>query len=83
MSLVAACPERSEYVALTNLQNLAELNVSYAVNFGDGELCLLTNLVNLRSLSIEYAAVSPEGTNVLSRMLHLTNATVRAWRMLK
>jgi hypothetical protein len=76
LSLVSACPERSEYVALTNLQNLAELNVSYATNFGDAELCLLTNLVNLRNLSIRYDAVSREGTNVLSRMPRLTNATV-------
>ena len=77
LSLVAACPERSEYVALTNLQGLAELNVSYATNFGDAELCLLTNLVNLRNLSICYDAVSRQGTNVLSRMQRLTNATVR------
>jgi hypothetical protein len=82
LSLVAACPERSEYVALTNLQNLAELNVSYAVNFGDCELCLLTNLVNLRNLTIYYSAVSREGTNVLSRMQRLTNATVRLSRSL-
>jgi hypothetical protein len=77
LSLVAADPERSEYAALTNLQNLSELNVSYAANFGDAELCLLTNLVNLRNLSIHYTAVSREGTNVLSRMQRLTNATVR------
>ncbi len=77
LSLVAAYPERSDYVALTNLQNLAELHVSYATNFGDAELCSLTNLVNLRSLFIYYDAVSREGTNVLSRMQRLTNATVR------
>lgn len=76
LSLVAAYPERSEYAALTNLQNLAELNVSYATNFGDAELCLLTNLVNLRKLYISADAVSREGTNVLSRMQRLTNATV-------
>lgn len=82
LSLVAAYPERSEYVALTNLQTLAELNVSYATNFGDAELCLLTNLVNLRKLSISADAVSREGTNVLSRMQRLTNATVRLSRFL-
>ncbi|HZR17494.1 MAG TPA: hypothetical protein VFE51_09220, partial [Verrucomicrobiae bacterium] len=36
LSLVAASPERSDYVALSNLQNLAELRVSYATNFGEG-----------------------------------------------
>jgi hypothetical protein len=77
LSLMAAYPERSEYVALTNLQDLAELNLSYATNFGDAEFCSLTNLVNLRSLSIYGDAVSREGTNVLSRMRRLTNATVR------
>jgi hypothetical protein len=77
LSLVSAYPERSVYVALTNLQNLAELNVSYATNFGGAELCLLTNLVNLRNLSIQYHAVSREGMNVLSRMQRLTNAMVR------
>jgi len=77
LSLVAAYPQRSEYVALTNLQDLAELHVSYATNFGDAELGTLTNLVNLRSLFIYFDAVSREGTNVLSRMQRLTNATVR------
>jgi hypothetical protein len=80
LSLVAACPERSDYVALSNLQNLAELRVSYATNFGDRELSSLTNLVNLRSLLIEWDAVSQQGTNVLSRMPHLTNATFRIRR---
>jgi hypothetical protein len=77
LTLMAAYPERSEYVALTNLQDLAELNLSCATNFGDTEFCSLTNLVNLRSLSIYGDAVSREGTNVLSRMRRLTNATVR------
>jgi hypothetical protein len=82
LSLVAAYPQRSEYVALTNLQNLAELRVSYATNFGDAELCLLTNLANLRSLLIHFDAVSREGTNVLSRVQRLTNTTVKIRRPL-
>lgn len=77
LSLVAACPERSEYGALSNLKNLTELQVSYATNFGDAELCLVTNLVNLKSLTISFDAVSRGGTNVLSRMRHLTNAIIR------
>ena len=77
LSLVAACPERAEYRALTNLQNLSELRVSYATNFGDAELASLTNLVKLSSLYISFDAVSPAGTNVLAHMKRLTNATVR------
>src|SRR5262249_52530199 len=60
LSLVAAYPERAEYPALTNLQNLAEFRISYATNFGNTELSLLTNMVNLRRLEISYAALSPE-----------------------
>jgi hypothetical protein len=52
--------------AITNLQNLAELRVSYATNVGNAELSLLTNMVNLKGLAISYDAVSREGTNVLS-----------------
>jgi len=77
LSLVAAYPERAEYTALTNLQNLAELRVSYATNFGNAELSLLTNLVNLKRVEISYDAVSREGTNALSLMPHLTNRVVR------
>lgn len=78
--MVTAYPERSEYVFLTNLQNLVDLQISYATNFGDMELCSLTNFVALRNLYIYGDAVSREGTNVFSRMQHLTNAPVRVRR---
>jgi hypothetical protein len=77
LSLVAACPERADYWALTNLQILSELRVSYATNFGDAELASLTNLVKLRSLSISFDAISPAGTNVLAHMMQMTNVNVR------
>jgi hypothetical protein len=75
--LVSAYPERSEYPALANLQNLTELRLSYCTNFGDAELCLLTNLSNLRSLYISSDAVSRDGANVLRSIRQLTNVTIR------
>ena len=50
--MVTAYPERSEYISLTSLQNLVDLQISYATNFGDTELYSLTNLVALRNLYI-------------------------------
>jgi hypothetical protein len=75
--LVAAPQEKQNYTSLTNLQNLVALHVSYDTNFGDAELSLLTNMPNLRNVDLFWNAVTPEGTNVLSRMSVLTNGTVR------
>ena len=75
--LVAAPQEKQNYAALTNLQNLVALHVSYDTNFGDAELSMLTNLPKLQSLDLFWDGVTRNGTNALSRMSSLTNATVR------
>jgi hypothetical protein len=75
--LVCASQKTAEYFALTNLQNLTTLLVSYDTNFGNAELSLLTNLPNLKRIDLYGAAVTPEGTNVLSQMPGLTNVTIR------
>ena len=74
--LVAASPQRPDYMFLTNLQNLVELNISWATNFGDAELSSLTNLPKLRSVYFYYDAISRRGTNVFRYTPGLTNITV-------
>jgi len=74
---VAAPQEKQNYTALTNLQNLVALHVSYDTNFGDAELSMLTNLPKLQSLDLFWDGVTRNGTNALSRMSSLTNAMVR------
>jgi hypothetical protein len=76
LSLVCASQETQEYSALTNLQNLTTLHISYDTNFGNAELSLLTNLPSLKSIDLYGASVTPKGTNVLSQMPGLTNVTV-------
>jgi len=78
LCLVAAPQEKQNYAALTNLQNLVALHVSYDTNFGDAELSMLTNLPKLQSLDLFWDGVTRNGTNVLlSRMSSLTNAMVQ------
>lgn len=75
--LVAASQKTAEYSTLTNLQNLTTLLISYDTNFGNAELPLLTNLPNLKRVDLYWDGVTPHGTNVLSQMPSLTNATVK------
>jgi hypothetical protein len=75
--LVCASQKTHEYFALTNLQNLTTLFVSYDTNFGNAELSLLTNLPNLKHIDLYGDAVTSQGTNVLSQMRGLTIVTIR------
>lgn len=74
--LVSSYPQQPDYILLTNLQNLAELHISWATNFGDAELSSLTNLPKLRNVYFACDAISREGTNVFRYMPGLTNASV-------
>jgi hypothetical protein len=74
--LVCASQNTRQYSALTNLQNLTTLLVSYDTNFGNAELSLLTNLPHLKRVDLHAVAVTPQGTNVLSRIESLTNAMI-------
>ncbi len=74
--LVSSYPQQPDYILLTNLQNLAELHISWATNFGDADLSSLTNLPKLRNVYFACDAISREGTNVFRYMPGLTDATV-------
>jgi hypothetical protein len=76
LMLVAASPKQSDFAYLTNLQNLVELHINYATNFGDPELSLLTNLPNLKHVGFACDAISRDGTNVFDGMPGLTNTMV-------
>ena len=81
LNLCAAYPPASEYYSITNLQDLAELHVTYCTNFGDSQLTVITNLPNLRSIELRADALSGHATNILSGMRTLTNVVTKvSWR---
>jgi hypothetical protein len=76
--LIAAYPALpSEYDSITNLQDLAELHVTYCTNFTDRHLTLITNLPHLRSIELKANALSTQVTNILSGMRTLTNVVFK------
>jgi len=78
LELVAACPPRDEYRALTNLTNLLELRVGRCQNFGVAELHGVTNLTGLMTLDLEWDGFTLQQTNVLARLPNLTNIVIKA-----
>jgi hypothetical protein len=73
LNLCFACPPLGEYRAITNLQNLTELHVTYCTNFTDAQLALLASLPHLSTVELKYNALSSHATNILSGMGALTN----------
>jgi len=66
-----------EYKWLSYATNLVRLEIQNCSNFGDHELCLLTNLTTLKDLRLLGTSVSPDATNIVSRMHSLTNTVFK------
>lgn len=77
LGLASAYPPESAYGALTNLQALSELHVTYCTNFGDRQLRLLTNMLHLKSLTIDSGGITEQGTNFLRQLRSLENVVLR------
>lgn len=77
LELVGSDAPQQDYDYLTNLSNLAELQLDLTPNFGDQQSLSLTNLVHLRSVALLWTGVLGSGTNALQTMNGLTNVVVK------
>ncbi len=72
LSLVATFPSADNFSAITNLQQLTSLEISYVTNFSQVQLETVTNLSSLTNISLRLTGIQPGHTNILSVMPHLT-----------
>jgi hypothetical protein len=77
LELVGSDASPKDYVYLTNLSNLVELELHQTPNFADQHVSLLTNLIHLRSVALLWTGDFGPGTNTLHTMNGLTNVVVK------
>ena len=77
LGLDGAYPPAAEYAAVTNLQELVGLRVTYCTNFSDQQLSFLTNLPKLKSIELWADSLSASAPNYFATLKKVTNFITR------